>query len=421
MSPSSAGTLRVLVVLLVGWTTGCVTPYVPLPPLGTDRSVANLDPDEAALWKESRAIQYKIDVSGLLFEDRALDAYLQRVLDRVTPPELTKAALSPKVQIISNPDIHGYSFANGVIYIHTALLSRMENEPQLAALLSRELAHVVNRHALRAHRDEKLRADALAWVGVGTSLVEGGGNYKLLFQAASLTSAVGFSHHLETSADRKGLEIMAAADYDVRKTLDLYEASIAHLAEVHSQGPWAWAAFTPPAPVTARIAGYRAIIETEYIDPSVSRAPFEDAEGFRRRVHGATLRECDLELAAGLFVSAETCARLATASGPRDPQAWLLLGKALGGQRTKPIAGRGIPSIRKVRDALRQALSVDARNAEATRELGMSFYRTTGTSRSKEAASQALRHFRRYLRLAPKASDGDYVRGYVRELEAETR
>ena len=362
MTGSWLGSLSIWgTILAVVLALGCVVPPAPLAPLGLERSVENLDADEAALWKDSREIQYKIEVSGLLFEDAALESYMQQVLKRVTPAEVTQAGIEPKIRIISDVNIDGYSFANGVIYIHTGLLSRMQSESQLAALLSRELAHVVQRHALQAQRDKRLRADTMAWIGVGATVVEGGANYALLIKAASMTSAVGFAHHLETAADAKGLAIMEAADYPVAETLGLYDASLAHLAEVHLQGAWGWAPFAPPPPITARITGYKALIATQYADQAAGRPPIEAEPGFRRRVHRATLHQCDLELAKGLFVSAETCARLATESGPRDAKAWTTLGRALAGQRANPLAGREIPPIQDVRGAYAQALSVDAR------------------------------------------------------------
>lgn len=403
---------------LAGWV-GCVTP--PLEPLDAARTTASLDPDEAALWKESRALQYQIESSGLLFDAPALDAYLARVLDRVTPEEMRAAGLSPRIEVVSDVNIDGYSFANGVVYIHTALLARMRDETQLATMLSRELAHVLGRNALRAKRERRARADQLAWIGVGSSLVQGGGQVKLLAQAAALTTAVGFDHTVETIADRRGLEILDRAGYAVGDTPAWYEATLAYLAEVHSQGAWGWAPFTPPPQVTARIAGLEALIASEFAGQTARRGPLLDARAFRRTLHSATLRQAELELAAGLFVSAEATARLATESAPRDPQAFLLLGRALEGQRSRPLAGRTIPSIRSVRDAYQSALAIDARNPDAQRALGMSFYRPTGSSRSRQDSEAALDHFRRYLRLAPDARDRAYVEGYVSELEAEQR
>jgi len=407
------------IATLVLLAVGCA--YVPLPPLGAERSVRSLEPDEQYLWKKSRKLQHEIEISGLLFEDPKLDAYLARVLARVTPAELTAAGVEPRVRVISDVNFHGYSFANGVIYIHTALLSRMQDETQLATLLSRELAHVVYRHALRAQRDKRAQADTLAWIGVGAMLVDGGSAYQLLAQAASLSSAAGFHHYLETAADEKGLTILSEAGYDVSGAPEFFQMTVDHLAEVHSQGPWGWAPFSPPAQMTARIQGYQRLIASRYADARATRPPIASARNFRRRVHRATLRQAELELAAGLFVSAEETARLALASGPRDADAHIALGRALAGQRAKRLPGRDIPSIRDVRRAYEGALAIDQRHAVATRELGMSFYRTTGSTRSAQATSQALRYLRRYLRLSPEADDVEYVRGYIAELDAASR
>jgi len=403
-----------LLIVLSGASLGCVTP--PLPPLGGDRTAAQLEADEQALWKESREIQYKIESSGLLFEDRGVDAYLARVLERATPARLRAAGLEPRIEVISDLNIHGYSFANGVIYIHTALLAQMADETMLAAMLTRELAHVANRNALRAKRENRRSADALAWVGVGSALVEGGGQAKLLVQAASMTSAVGFHHTIETIADERGLEFLDEAGYAVARTPSLYEATIAYIAEVHAQGVWGWVPFTPPPQVVARVNGMRQLIATKYPNQEQTRAPSLDAAAFRRTVHPVTIRQTELELAAGLFRSAEKTARRATESAPRDASPWILLGKALAGQRTKPIPGQPLPAVDDVRAAYDEALRRDRRNADAVREMALSYYRTNGAARSQAESDEALTLFRRYLRLAPDAKDRAYVEGYLREL-----
>lgn len=409
-----------LVAGLLLFSAGCA--YVPLPPLSAERNIQTLEPDEQHLWKESREIQHKIEISGLLLDDPELDAYIERVLRRIAIPELRAASLEPKVRIIEDVNIHGYSFANGVIYIHTALLSRMQDETQLAILLSRELAHITHRHALRSQRDKRATADTLAWVGVGSSLVEGGGDYKLLIQAAAMTSAVGFHHSLETTADEKGLKTLAEAGYDVSETPAFYEMTLDHLGKVHTQGPWAWLAYAAPPHMTARIAGYRTLIDRDYADqaskPGGIRPPVARPDEFRRKVHKATLRQAELEMAAGLFLSAADSAALATESGPRDPEAWSLLGRALYAQRTKPIQNQDVPSLEKVRSAFEEALRIDSRNPAATRELGMTYYRSGGgAGRSAEDRLQAKRLLTRYLALKPQANDADYIRGYLKQLD----
>lgn len=399
---------------------GCLAPQVA--PLGAEVTTATLADDEAYLWKKTREVQHEIETSGLRYVDPALDAYLAQVVGRVAPASLREAGLAPRVAVISDVQIHGYSFANGVIYLHTALLSRMEDEDALATVLTRELAHVIDRHTLRLKREEKARADALAWLGVGATLSQAGSGAQMLAQAYSISSAIGFPHQLEVEADRKGLELLHAAGYDVRRTPAFFEGTIEYLAELHPQGPLAWLAFAPPAPMTARIAGYRSVIAERYPDPVASAGlvpPIADAKRFRRLVRGATERQAELELAAGLFLSAEKTARLACDAAESDPAPWLLLGRALQGQRDKPLPGRKLPSIGDVRAAYRQALAIDARNAPATRELGLTYYRTTGRVRTAKSAQTALQHLRRYLALAPEAQDADYVRAYIAELETD--
>lgn len=409
--------LLAAVVLLVA--VGCATP--PLPPMGADRTTAQLDPDEQALWKESRAIQYEIESAGLHFEDAAVDAYMAQVLERATPARMRQAGLEPRIEVISDINIDGYSFANGVIYIHTALLAQMTDETMLAAMLTREMAHIVNRNALRAKREKRRNADTMAWIGVGSSMVEGGGNAKLLVQAASMTSAVNFHHTIETIADERGLEFLDEAGYAVGDTPRLYETTIAYIGEVHAQGVWGWVPFVPPPPVVARVQGMKTLIQKKYPSQRARRAPILEPEAFRRRIHPVTIRQAELELAAGLFRSAEKTARRATESDPRDAAPWILLGRALAGQRTKPIPNQPTPSITQVRDAFEEALRRDERSAVAVRELAMSYYKTNGTSRSAEDSKQALDRFRRYLRMDPKARDREYVESYIRELSGGGR
>lgn len=412
------GILGLVALLFVG-SVGCVTP--PLPPMGADRTTGQLEADEQALWKESREIQYEIDAAGLHFENAAVDAYLAKVLERATPARMKQAGLTPRVEVISNLNIDGYSFANGVIYIHTALLAQMTDETMLATMFTREMAHIVNRNALRAKREKRRSADTLAWVGVGSSLVEGGGNAKLLVQAAAMTSAVGFDHTIETIADERGLEFLDEAGYAVGATPRLYETTIAYLGEVHAQGVWGWVPFAPPPQVFARVQGMKTLIQTKYPNQQATRPPLLDDEAFRRKIHPVTIRQAELELAAGLFLSAEKTARRAMESGGRDPEPWILLGRALAGQRTKPIPNQPTPSITKVREAFEEALRRDPRSAVAVRELAMSYYKTNGTTRVAEDSKQALELFRRYLRMNPKARDREYVESYILELSGGSR
>ena len=54
--------------------------------------------------------------------------------------------------ITKNAYLNAFAYPNGMIYIHTGLLARMDSEDQLAAVLAHELTHCTQRHALKAFR-----------------------------------------------------------------------------------------------------------------------------------------------------------------------------------------------------------------------------------------------------------------------------
>src|SRR2546426_7325972 len=54
---------------------------------------------------------------------------------------------------MSDPTLNAFAMPNGRIYVHSGLLSRLDNEAQLATILGHEMTHVTSRHALRFTRD----------------------------------------------------------------------------------------------------------------------------------------------------------------------------------------------------------------------------------------------------------------------------
>ena len=133
------------------------------------------------------------------------------------------------------------------------------------------------------------------------------------------------------------LEFLDEAGYAVGDTPKLYQTTIAYIGDVHAEGVWGWVPFVPPAPVVARVEGMKTLIRTKYPNQEASRAPLLEPAAFLRRIHPVTIRQAELELAAGLFRSAEKTARRGTESGLRDATPWILLGRALAGQRRSSV------------------------------------------------------------------------------------
>ncbi|MBN4057086.1 M48 family metallopeptidase, partial [bacterium AH-315-J21] len=112
----------------------------------------------------------------------------------------------------------------GYIYFYTGLLRIMDDEAQLAAVMSHEISHVVARHGMK-----RVQKGLVAQLGY--AIVFGDSESSQVRDAAvgvglSLVFA-GYSRSAEAEADRYGIEYMSLAGYNPQGAVGMFE----HLAE----------------------------------------------------------------------------------------------------------------------------------------------------------------------------------------------
>ena len=200
-----------LFILLI--LSGCATTN--LPPV-TKSTFATLEEDEKGLWRRSEEEQRIINRSGLIYKDEELENYLNEIARKLTPPEVLNY-IQFKVKVIKNPYLNAFSYPNGVIYVHTGILARMDNEAQLATLLGHEITHITHRHAVRTFRDIKNKTAFLATLQVSLAVF----NNDIVRELVNILGAIGtiaavsgYSQELETQADVEGFKLMLSAGYD---------------------------------------------------------------------------------------------------------------------------------------------------------------------------------------------------------------
>jgi predicted Zn-dependent protease len=93
-----------------------------------------------------------------------------------------------------------------MMQVWSGLLLRMENEAQLAAVLSHEIGHYLRRHSLERLRDIKSRTAFGQIIGLF-------GILGLMGQLATLAGALAFSRDHEREADRIGLQLLQRHGY----------------------------------------------------------------------------------------------------------------------------------------------------------------------------------------------------------------
>lgn len=114
------------------------------------------------------------------------------------------------VTILDTPVINAFALPGGYIYVTRGILALANDESEIAAVLSHEIAHVTLKHAQA--RSSRIRTSEIV-DKVVTSVL--GGNLETDQSAArSRLSLAAFSQAQELSADKEGVRVAARAGFD---------------------------------------------------------------------------------------------------------------------------------------------------------------------------------------------------------------
>ncbi len=133
-----------------------------------------------------------------------------------------------EVVVFEDDSANAFALPGGKIGVHTGLLKVAETPSQLATVLGHEVAHVLWRHG-----NQRISMQMLAQTGlqvadvVSQQSVEGSTGRQMLMTGLGLGAQVGvmlpFNRKHEQEADRHGLYFMAAAGFDPRQSVALWE------------------------------------------------------------------------------------------------------------------------------------------------------------------------------------------------------
>ena len=378
-------------LLLLGLATGCSTPSesVVSDPLLTNG-------DEQFLWQKAEEEQRDLESSGLVYQDEKLEAYLNNVVARLLP-QSAPGDLEIRVKVLKNAYLNAFAYPNGMIYIHTGLLARMDNEAQLAAVLAHEITHCTHRHALRVFRHFKDRRSFLT--DVQHTLMANKGLQKLarnIGLTGSLAAVSGYARELEAEADRVGIEMMTAAGYNTKDAVSLFDHMISEIEQEGSEEPFF---FGSRARVRERIENMQNKTADRY---PRQRSAFKNSELFLEKLDHLFLDNAQLDIRLGRYQAARRAIEKFLRIKPDDTRAHFLLGESYRQQGQDS-------DIPKALKCYNRAITLDPSFAAPHKAIGLIHYK-----RGQRAL--AKKFFESCLQLAPNAPDKAYIKGYLQQF-----
>jgi tetratricopeptide (TPR) repeat protein len=388
-----------------------------------------------------------MEEKGWVYDDPDTNAYLDR-LGRSLVPEETPDNVRWRFRAVRDLDVNAFALPNGSIYVNSGLLSRMENEAQLAGVLAHEIAHVTNRHGYlenRSYRKKMVILNVIAaaaagayYAGVNPDIVCAMGT---LLPVIVVSTVYGYSRELEREADVYAVNAAHLRRYDLREFSRGFQLLRTGPEVDLSKEPVFWASHPKLAERVQYVAA-----EAARLQPSADGWRVEQAS-YRADTRKVVRHNAGLAILLGRPRTAVAIAQRLIADEPGSAENFVLLGDAyrsLGARTPVPDADELTDNSRddarkrmrtmtlveydralladphgterwdanaaRSEEAFHRALEMDPGNATAHRGLGFLFER-------KQRRAEALEQFRKYLELSPEARDARQIRGHIESLE----
>lgn len=169
---------------------------------GSEKTLASPILTEKQEIELGRKMAGELETRMTFVTDPRVVTYMQGVVDRLARHS-TRRGIAYKVKVCTDCVVPGCFFAcslpGGAIYINSALIQKLSNEAELAAVLAHEVAHVAARHQSQ-NIDDYVRASGLSVLAAGP-----------LWPIAQPAVFMKFKRDQEREADRLAMEILYQA------------------------------------------------------------------------------------------------------------------------------------------------------------------------------------------------------------------
>ncbi len=220
---------RRLVPFILGLSLG-LTPAFPLaaqplnlPDIG-DPSAAYFGADEEQ--RMGLDIMRQLRQRGMIMEDAQLTGYLDSIGQSIVT-YADQNGVPFTFFPVRSAGINAFALPHNFISINAGLLLATEREDELAGVIAHEIAHVSQKHIVRAVADMRrmavpLAAAMVASVALAAASKQAGQAAMVGSMAAGAQHQINFTRANEQEADRIGMRLLAKAGFDPRGMSDFF-------------------------------------------------------------------------------------------------------------------------------------------------------------------------------------------------------
>ena len=239
-------TCLMLLAMVGGGTglAGAADTQVKLPDFG-DVAEATLSPaDERALGE---AFMREVRTRLTLIDDPLVVQYIQSLGYRLVASS-NRRDLAFTFFVVEDDSLNAFAAPGGFVGVNSGIILATESESEFASVLAHEIAHVTQRHIVRAidHASRSnlpVLAGILAAVIIGAQDIEAGQAAVAAVVGTTAQRQINFTRQNEMEADRVGIRILADAGFDPLEMAGVFEKLqdaarySAHLPEYLSTHP----------------------------------------------------------------------------------------------------------------------------------------------------------------------------------------
>jgi predicted Zn-dependent protease len=256
------------------------------------------------LLEQVNLLDQRFEKEGLVYHDESLEPYLQRVGMSLVP-ETPMENVQWRFRIMRDPVPNAFALPNGTIYINTGLLTLLDNEAQLAGVISHEVTHILHHHAYLQNRSNRKKILAINIIQTIGALNPAGGMAGLAVNMIATIAPIllelsmfGYSRELERDADMDGARRLARAGYDPQEMVNSFK-----LLKKDIEGEQVKLFYSDHPQLDERIAYITRLVNSKTLDISTEEQGTSKAD-YLSLIERAARHDVQLAIGSGRYRSA---------------------------------------------------------------------------------------------------------------------